>query len=893
MTSVIEPDLSSPDGTDGESTDPWHRSPAVDDRVEALLSGMTPAEKIELVTGDINVDYGFYKAPLARLGIPALTMCDGPSGVRINKRSVNGGRATALPAPIALAATWDPVLAARYGDVLGAEAFATGHNVFLGPAVDIARVPVGGRTFESFGEDPLLQARLAAPVIRGIQSHPVQATIKHYAVNNQEHHRATVDAEVDERTLREIYLPPFEAAVRNGDVAAVMGAFNKVNGDFACENRLLLTDLLRRQFGFRGWVMSDYGANHSTAESANAGLDQEQPGAGHWGQQLRQALDDGRVSPATLDEMVRRILRPTVGLGLLEHPVEIGPLPEDHSRVSREIAEAGIVLLKNDGGLLPLAGDTVRSIAVIGPDADEAVFGGGSGLVNPVHTVSPLDGIRRRAAAGTIVEYLPGTDPLSAGALLPGPDPVPSSILTPEGGDGSELGLHAEYWTNTGFTGDPHLVRTDLQVDLNLGFFNFPGFNAASAKLPEIPTELTGQMSARWTGTLTAPADGDYELSLTWLGTARLYVDDQLLIGLAASAQDIAAPTASPTSLYPYGQLVLQGAASEPETVTATVRLLADRPRPIRIEYAADSPEQGFLTGAQIRFGWRPPNGVRSPSVTAAAALAARCDTAVVVVRAYESEHADRPGLHLPNGQDELVRAVGEANPRTVVVLTTGGPVDMTNWHDRPAALLQAWYAGQEQGSAIAAVVFGDVNPSGKLPLTFPRSLAESPIRTAEQYPGVDGTVRYTEGILVGYRGYDVLQLDPLYPFGHGLSYTAFAYDDLTISSPDPSDGTVAVSFVVRNTGERTGTEVAQLYLGTLPGEVPTPPRQLAGFAQVTLDPGQSQRVTLSVARRSMSYWHVAAGGWVTPPGPVAIEVGTSSRDIRLVTTIVVPATGQ
>jgi len=409
------------------STD-WRTSVEVDQRVADLLARMTLEEKVDLVTGDQDFDYAFYNAPIERVGIPALTMADGPAGARVNNTSVNGGRNTALPAPIALAATWEPALARRYGDVLGAEAFATGHNVQLAPAVDIARAPRGGRTFESFGEDPLLQARMVVPEIHGIQAHPVQATIKHFIANNQEHRRFTVDVRVDERTLHEIYLPPFEAAIRDGGVAAAMASFNRVNGTYVSEDRGLLTDVLRGELEFRGWVMSDYEATWSTAAAANAGLEQEQPAARFWGPRLLAAVTDGEVDSETLDEMVRRILRPMIGLGLVDRPVMVGPVPaEDHARTAREIAEQGIVLLKNAEGLLPL-GPHVRSIAVIGPEADNvSAAGAGSGFLRPLHEVSPLDGIRRRAGADVRVTHAPGADPLSAADLLPGPPAIPSA----------------------------------------------------------------------------------------------------------------------------------------------------------------------------------------------------------------------------------------------------------------------------------------------------------------------------------------------------------------------------------------------------------------------------------------------------------------------------------
>ena len=864
---------------------------AVAARVEELLSQFTTEEKAAYVTGDLNFDYGFYSRPPERLDLPALTMADGPAGVRINRGDVHEGRATALPAPIALAATWAPELARAYGDVLGAEAFASGHNVQLGPAVDIARVPTGGRTFESFGEDPLLASEMGVGVIRGIQAHPVQACVKHFAANNQEDARATIDVRVDERTLMELYLPPFEAAVRQGGVASVMAAFNQVNGSYACQSRDLLTSILRDRFGFRGWVMSDYGANHATAESANAGLDQEQPTAGHWGEQLLAAVRGGQVAEETLDEMVRRILRPQVGLGQLEQRPAIAALNLDaHAELAQQVAEQSMVLLGNSSGLLPLRAGELSSLAVIGPEVGSAAAaGGGSSRVRPARPVSPAEGIAARVGPGVRVEVADGADPVSAGALLPGPVPVPSAVLSPPGAAPGGRGLRGEYWDNPRFAGDPRTVRVDPQVDLNLGFFNFPGFNGGSPRLAPYPTELNGQTSARWTGTLTAPATGQYVLAVTSLGSFALHLDGRLALGTMPAALDSGDPV--PTTKYPYGALTMRGPGTRPEVSTASLDLVAGQRVDILLEYAADTAEQGFLTGAQVRLGWVPPDGLVPPDAAAAAGIAARCDAAVVIVRGYESEGADRPSLLLPNGQEELVRAVCAANPRTAVVLMTGSPVQTQGWDEEAGAVVQAWFPGQQQGTALARVLFGDADPGGRLPLTFPVSDGQVPLRGAAAYPGEGGQVTYDEGVFVGYRGYDSREIEPRFPFGYGLSYTSFSYSSLTVQelparlakSGEPTGDDVAeVAVTVGNTGDRGGWEVVQLYVGALPAPVPTPPRALAGFAKVWLEPDQARQVTLRVPRRSVSYWDTATGEWIMPVGTVGVYAGRSSRDLPL-----------
>jgi beta-glucosidase len=842
---------------------PWmNTSLSPDERAALLLAQMTLEEKMVMVHGKSNDAYAM--APIARLGMPALAMTDGPAGI-------NEGQATSLPAPIGLAATWDLGAAEQYGELLGSEAQATGHNVFLAPCLDLARVPVYGRLFEAFGEDPILTGQMAVRSIQSVQHHHIVATAKHYNVNTQDENRFEVDAQLDERTLQEIYTLPFAMAVQDGHAGAAMGAFNKVNGVYCCENRHLLTEILKQQVGFTGWVMSDYEATHSTVEAANAGLDQEMPSAKFFGDQLLEAVQTGQVSVDTLDDKVRRILRTMFAFGLFEHLVQVSPLPiEDDGKQAREIASKGIVLLKNAGGLLPLSSHQVRSVAVIGGDAGNNIAGGGSSLVKPTYLVSMLEGIRRRVGERVRVEYAEGVDPASAVDLLPGPPLVPSSVLTPAGSGSEVHGLHAEYWTNTRFEGVPRLVRTDRQVALNLGFFNYSIFNASSLKTPE---EFNNAISVRWTGSLTAPVTGSYTLSLTHLGTARLYLD---------------------------GQLLIDDPGSTLETHSVTLRLNAGEPHDLRVDYAADRPEQytpvpgevstSGLIGSKVRLGWEHPADMVPPAMQEAASLAARSDVAVVVVRDYRNEHADLPSLTLCNEQDLLVQRVVAANPRTIVVLATGGQV-LLPWLNQVPAVLESWYGGQEQGNALADVLFGDVNPSGKLPVTFPRSDQDTPVSSPEQYAGRDDFIaHYSEGLAVGYRGYDQFGIEPLFPFGYGLSYTSFAYDHLHVE-PETTEDTrpIWVSFEVTNTGARSGAEVAQLYLG-LPASTGEPPKRLVGWAKGELEPGETKEVTVTLDPKAtshpLSYWNVKTNGWEIASGDYQVYVGASSRDIRLTGTL-------
>lgn len=832
------------------NTPAWDELPDVDARVDALIGKLTLDQKIDLVSGVAGVidpDVG------------ELTIADGPAGVRRATMLEVLGQSTQLPAPIALAATWDEHLARQYGEVIGTEAAATGTRLMLAPAVDIIRMPLGGRSFESFGEDPLLQSRMAVAEIRGIQSHRVMACVKHYIVNNQEYQRNFIDVRVDERALQEIYLPPYAAALQAGKAAGVLGSYNKINGVWACGNRHTLTEVLRDQFGFRGFTITDFVAEHEATESPSAGLDREL-GPHKWGDKLREAVKAGAVDEAQLDAMLRRQLRPQLAMGQLDHPFTTGPIPiEKHGQMAREIAERSLVLLKNEG-VLPLQDGQVKSIAVIGSDADNiSASCGGSAHVAQTYAVSVLEGLRKRAGEGVFVEYAQGVEPVTAGALVPGPAAVPSALLLPDGSDG-EHGLRAEYWPNPAFEGEPAITRIDAVVELNQILFDAPALSASSPKRQSFIPNFSPRFSARWTGELIAPASGEYTLSLSALGTARLWLDGELRIELDGKAMgDVAQVQATP------------------------LQLVEGERHAVKIEYAADAPAISFLYGAQMRLGWVAPAGVLLPLMQEAVDLAARSEVAIVVARTVEMEGMDRPSLQLPNDQAQLIRAVAAANPRTIVVLMSGSAVETASWDGDVPAVVAAWYAGQEQGNAIARMLFGDVDASGRLPVTFPMRDDTMALTTREQYPGTGGAVHYTEGIFVGYRGYDHLGIAPRFPFGHGLSYTQFAYDGLHIT-PAATDGrsVVTISFDVTNVGQRAGVEVAQVYLG-LPASANEPPRRLAGWARVELAAGERKRTTVtlqpSAYERPFEYWEDA---WRVAAGEVHVDVGASSRDIRL-----------
>ncbi|WP_243076390.1 glycoside hydrolase family 3 C-terminal domain-containing protein [Microbacterium sp. SS28] len=816
-----------------------------EERAAALLAQMTLEEKVDMLEGEQNNFYGFYNAPIERLGIPALTMADGPAGVRIADPRANEKRSTALPAPIALAATFDTAAATQFGDVIGDEAFKTGHNVSLGTAVDIARVGVAGRAFETYGEDPLLSGIIAGSQINAIQQYPVAADIKHFAAYNQEDDRLTGgNAVVGERALQEIYVRPFDIGIDLSNPASAMCAFNKVNFIYACENSELLTQIMREQLDFQGWVMSDYGATHSSVEAMRAGLDQEQPSFGFFNQ-LVGAVQSGQVAESEIDVRVLRVLTPMFRLGLFDNPAVIQEFDEaGHAQVSQKIAEEGMVLLKNDG-ILPLSADEIDSVAVIGADADNATAGGGSSLVLPTSTISPLQGIRDLLPDAT-VEHVRGSDFVTSSSQLPGADVIPSDYLTNAAGD---PGVDVQVFDANGALLD---AETQQNISINGGFFYFEGFNSQNPSIPTFPGG--GIASATFSSTLTPTVTGTYQLELGAWGVATVQIDGTPVLSVEE------------TPLY--------------STNTVAFDLVAGQSYDVQVEYTASSGARSEL-GPQLRLGWVKPEGAIDPQAQAAAELAAASDLAVVVVRDYGSEGGDKADLGLPNGQEALIEAVSAVNPNTVVVLTTGGPTTTAEWEDGVPAVLEAWYGGQNQGAAIASILFGDVSPSGKLPVTFPVSDDATPINTPEQYPGIGKDSYYTEGVFVGYRGYEQFGITPKYPFGHGLSYTTFDYSGLAVKSTGKAK--VTATFTVTNSGDRAGAETPQVYVGKLPTTVvETAPKQLAGFTKVSLEPGESKTVTVELARQSFSYWDSYTDQWVTPRGDVDVLVGASSGDIRL-----------
>ena len=821
-------------GTCNGQPAPWmnpHLSP--DQRAGDLVGQLTVAQEAQ-ETAAISTATESREVPaIASLCIPALLLTNGSAGISTNAPVQDP--ATALPAPISLAATWNPADAARYGVIEGNEALDQGRNDVEGPDINIARVPVNGRTFEAYGEDPYLAGQISAGNVTGIQSRGVIATPKHYAANNQETNRDTINELIDQRTLEEIYFPAFQAAVRAG-AGSVMCAKNLVNGVHACDSAALLGALDRggpggrlppveKDMGFPGFVVSDFDSIHSTVDAANAGASLELPSATYFGPALATAVTAGQVSKATLDLLVHRILRSMFALGLFDRPAPaVAPIPAAaDGAVSRNLAEAGTVLLKDNGNVLPIDPARTRSIALIGPEAGTASAGGnGSPKVAPLYTVSPLQAITAEAAARHVSVSYAGAPPVNMG-----PDAIPSDFLTPPSGtSGAQQGLLAQYFDNSDWSGTPTVSQVEPYVDMNA--------------MPPAGVNSASTYSVRWTGTFTPRVSGSYTLSLA---------------------------THSKGTLYLNGTQLLSDSGGFPaQTVSKTVDLTAGTGYAIRVDYATSG--MGLA-----ELGWQPPAGADNPLIDSAVQAAKAAQTAVVFVGDQTAEGVDRPGLSLPGFQDQLIEAVAAANPHTVVVLDTGDPVLMP-WLSQVAAVVEAWYPGEEDGNAIAPVLFGQVDPSGKLPITFPASDSAVPASTPAQYPGVNGVATYSEGLEVGYRWDDARNVTPLFPFGFGLSYTQFAFRNLTVSQH--GGGPVQVSAEVTNTGSRSGTEVAQLYIGD-PAAIGEPPRQLKAFLQVTLRPGQRATVHFTLPRSSLAYWDTTTNAWAVAPGAYQVYVGDSS----------------
>jgi beta-glucosidase len=807
-------------------------SPAanIDQRVEALLQKLTLTEKISLLSGqDI-----WNSVPIKRLGIPSITMTDGPHGVRSTAPEAGRkmGDVTAFPTGISMGAAWNPELVELVGQALGEETRGMDCDILLGPCVNIIRDPRGGRNFETFSEDPYLTGKTAVSYIKGVQSRGVGTSLKHYAVNNYEIERDRASSNVDERTLREIYLAQFEMAVKEAHPWTVMCSYNRVNGVYASQNNLLLNGILKDEWGFEGAVVSDWSANHTIFESVQGGLDLEMPGPAKYYKLLGDAVQRWQIDEATVDNAARRVLRLILLSGRMDKKLSKGSInTPEHQKLARRLAEEAITLLKNTAGVLPL-GRGVKSLAVIGPNAAEAVIeGGGSSKVPPLYRVSPLEALQARLEGKVRIVYAPGSDNVDE------PFTIPTTWL--------KGGLHGDFYEFADFSGEP--------IESREGFGAEFWWHIAWTPLQIKP------MAMRWTGMLTVPVDGSYELAVNHVGKVKLYVDGKPIVESIAEA---------PLKAHMFSRAV------------GVVELQAGKSYEFRMDYVRFTEQEVVNYGLGIGLTFANNQDDRQAQAVAAAK---DCDVALVFVGypdAFETEGNDRPHIDLLGQQNELISAVAAANPRTVVILNAGAPVSMP-WVDQVAAIVEAYYPGMENGNAVADVLLGKVNPSGKLPVTFPVRLQDSPAYINASYPG-SREVNYGEGLFVGYRYYDMKDVTPLFPFGHGLSYTTFLYSDLKVTKKVKAGQKVEVSLMVGNTGKVAGKEVVQVYVSDLCSSLPRPPKELKGFAKLALKPGESKILTFTLDERSLAFYDPSKHAWVAEPGKFEVQVGSSSRDIRL-----------
>ncbi|WP_165497675.1 beta-glucosidase family protein [Pseudoduganella albidiflava] len=812
----------------GPAAQPWRdATQAPEVRAAQLLKAMSFEQKVALVSGVDPAEY----APLAPLGVQPLTRVDASAGLRGDKG------VTAFPVPLALGATFDAALAREYGKAIAVEARGKGWNVILGPTVDVARDGLSGRLTESFGEDPLVNAVLGSEVASGMQGEGTIAMAKHYTVYHTERERLTMNVEVGQRALREVYDLPFHYLVEKTRIGALMGSYPKVNGTYMLENAALLGEIKRH--GFQGYMATDFMGGADGIAQFNAGIDS-------WSLQpfLRKAegFRDGRIPASRLDDAARRMLWALFSTGTFDRPVTDTPAAvvttPAHQALAVRVAESGTVLLKNEGGVLPLRRG--GRIAVIGPAGREAVTGVmWSTYVDPGQFTTPLEAIAAKAGSGAKVAHAQGSlgdvvlPSMSADGGIFAP---PVALVAPNG----KPGWQVRYFGSEDFGGGALGEDTVKEIDIK---------GKPSMAMP-------AKWSAKWVTEYTPDKDGPVRLAASVSGAVKVTIDGKAVIDGARSTAD-GFPGSGPYTYPLYG----------------VVRMEKGRKVRIEVEYSS----RGAFTGPRIQLGWQ-----GSSMIPDAVALAKKSEVAVVFVNQVTGEEMDRGNYALPADQDALVEAVAAANPNTIVVLNTGGAVKMP-WLPRVKGVVQMWYPGAATGTAIANVLFGDAEPGGRLPVSFLADERQGP----RPYAG-GGTVRYDEGVFVGYRYLHRHGQKPLFPFGYGLSYSTFSLDGLGVRAvrggqggqSGPADVAATVSVRVKNTGARAGSTVVQVYSGALPGPVETPAVKLVGFARVQLPAGGEQVVTIPVERRLLSYWDDKANKWIAPAGKVALGVGFNSAEI-------------
>ena len=800
-------------------------------RVEALLDQMTLEEQVSLLAGS-NM---WNTVPNERLNIPKLRVSDGPAGVRGSR--FDGPASMNIPCSTAIAASWDMSLVREVGELLGRELESKGARVHLAPTVNLHRTPVGGRNFECMSEDPLLTAMTALEYVKGVQSNGVASCIKHLVGNDTEFERMTIDSQIDERTLREMYLLPFERAVKDADVLSIMTSYNRINGPYAADSKWLLQDVVRDEWGFDGAFISDWYGLHSTAEGANAGLDLEMPGpALHRGQKLIDSVKNGEVTVDVIRERARNVLNLMERTGALDSP----PGPEftrDDAHdltLLRRASSAGMVLLQNNDATLPLNADALKTVAVLGPNASTAtIMGGGSAHVTPTRVSHPLDALKNRLQPlGVDVKH-------SAGCNI--------NKKLPELDARNLSDVRMDYFNDVAQMDDPSAVP---EMAGTTGVFRllWTG-DPLGRREPNI------SFGARMSATFTPHISGEWSFSLESVASARIIIDGNILLDNAE--------VPSGGSFFGMGK---------PETIIK-IALKAEREYSLVVE-VRHTPMGSALSGLNI--GAMAP--IDADQMGEAIDLAAQCDVSIVVVGTnddWESEGWDREDIDLPGKQDILIHEVAKVSKRTIVVINAGSPVAMP-WLNEVDAVLYTWFAGQEMGDALVDILMGDVEPSGRLPVTMPRRMEDTP--AAEHHPGRNGAAKYLEGRLIGYRWYDTIGREPQFPFGFGLGYSQIDITDAATS------GTHMVNTTLTNTSDRDGVQVVQVYahLVNRDGLANDEPFQrLVGWTRVVVPAGASVNAVIKLDRDAFRTWDVEASAWTQWSGEVELRVGTSSRHMK------------
>ncbi len=840
--------------------------PVIEKKITATLAKLSIEEKVSLLSGSKMME----STPVAKAGIPIFRMSDGPVGAHIPPPS------TAYAAGIGLAASWDTELANRIGIELGRDARSRGASYLLGPGVNIYRAPMNGRNFEYFGEDPFLASQIAVGYIKGVQSQNVSATIKHFAANNSEYARFTTNSIVSERALREIYLPTFEAAVKQAHVGSIMDSYNFVNGEHSTQNHHLNVDIAKKQWGFDGVLMSDWVSVHDGVAAANAGLDLEMPFGWYMNAEtLLPAIKAGTVKEATIDDKIRRLLRNGYRFGWLNpdgswhDPLDptIPRYNQQGRQAALEGALEGATLLRNQANILPLdksqyTAAKPKSIAVIGPDSyPGSPTAGGSGEVPTFGDVSALKGISDYLGTQGNVTWERGLSRLSAMALSTG--------LTATA-DSPQPGALVETFASPDFSGTPTATRHEQAINFGSSALADPDFTDLIGQLDGNALKAFMSMGGppkfdRWTAFYHAKEAAKYLLFVENQAKYRLKIDDQVVIDHA----DIPRYAVSQKSI---------------DLTAGTHKIVLE-----------------ILSAPQFGSGVTRLGIVKSGTLVhpAALELAKRADVVILAVgydAETESEGQDRE-FSLPPGQDELIQQIAAANPRTIVVVTAGGAIDASPWIDKVAALLHTWYSGEEGGTALAQLLFGEHTPGGRLPISWERKLEDNP-SFASYYPAPadlkEEKVHYNDDIFVGYRGYEKAGTKPLYPFGFGLSFTTFKYSNLKItpaksgtSTGSPAPGyqpLYEVAFDITNTGKRPGAEVAQLYLSpaNAPASAPRPKQELKGFARADLKPGETRHLSIPLNTRSFSWFNEQAKAWQADPGTYTLHISRSSVEPQL-----------